>query len=300
MVNIEIKEVENMLKIDANSSGKLRLKLGVLLILIIFLIFIFPSYSRSKGGKLVAFVGSASKPAMEEAARIFEKKRGIKVELNFGGSGFVLSQMELSQHGDLYIPGSPDFMIKALHKGLVYPAIAKIAYLVPALNVHRDNPKEIKSLKDLGKPGIRVAIANPDAVCVGRYAVEILEYNNLIEKIKPNIVTYTQSCAATANLLALTGDIDAVIGWRVFKYWNSKIETILLKPEQIPRLAYIPAAVSIFSDHTKEALEFIKFLKSEEGGKIFSKWGYITLMSEAKQYAPKAQTGGSYQLPAGW
>ena len=33
------------------------------------------------------------------------------------------------------------------------------------------------TLKDLTKEGVRVAIANPEMVCVGTYAVEIIEKN---------------------------------------------------------------------------------------------------------------------------
>ena len=53
---------------------------------------------------LIAFVGSASMPATKEAAAAFEKETGIHVELHFGGSGSMLSQMVLSRRGDLYFP----------------------------------------------------------------------------------------------------------------------------------------------------------------------------------------------------
>lgn len=60
---------------------------------------------------ITASVGAVSKPAMEEAAKAFEQRTGIKVYLTFGGSGAILSQMKLSREGDLYIPGSPDYSV---------------------------------------------------------------------------------------------------------------------------------------------------------------------------------------------
>ena len=102
---------------------------------------------EDKQKTIMAFCGSASKPAMEEAAKTFEEKTGIKVELTFGGSGTMLSQMKLSKQGDLYIPGSPDYMAKAKRDGVVYPDTVKnIAYLVPAIDVQEGNPKNIQSL----------------------------------------------------------------------------------------------------------------------------------------------------------
>ncbi len=77
--------------------------------------------SRVEGKSITAFVGSASKPPMEEAAALFETRTGIKVYLNLGGSGTLLSQMKLGKTGDLYIPGSPDYMVKAERDGVVAP-----------------------------------------------------------------------------------------------------------------------------------------------------------------------------------
>jgi len=68
---------------------------------------------------ITVFAGSASKPALEEAAATFEQQTGIKVYLNFGGSGTMLSQLKIAGEGDLYIPGSPDYMQKAENEGII-------------------------------------------------------------------------------------------------------------------------------------------------------------------------------------
>jgi len=116
----------------------------------------------------------------------------------------VLSQMKLSKTGDLFIPGPPDYMEKAKEEGLVHGKTERIlAYLIPAILVQRGNPKDIESLADLARPGIRVGIGNPEAVCVGLYAIEVLQYNGLLEEVAGNIVTYAESCSKTAALVVL-------------------------------------------------------------------------------------------------
>jgi len=60
---------------------------------------------------LLVFAGAASKPPTEDAAKAFEAKTGVKVDVIFGGSGYVLSQMMLGKKGDLYFPGSSDYTI---------------------------------------------------------------------------------------------------------------------------------------------------------------------------------------------
>ena len=248
--------------------------------------------------RITAFCGSASKPAMEEAAGAFEEKTGIRVDLHFSGSGTMLSQMKMSRRGDLYIPGSPDYMAKAEREGIVDPEMVKIiAYLVIAIDVQHGNPKDIRTLSDLARPGIRVGIGNPEAVCVGLYAVEVLERSGLLKDVRKNIVTHAPSCSGTASLLAMK-KVDAVIGWRVFSKWNpDKIDAVFLKPDQVPRLAYIPAAISTYSRDRKSAQEFIDFLTSPEGQEIFAKWGYIATEEKVRTFAPNAKIGGEYRLP---
>lgn len=246
---------------------------------------------------VTAFCGSASKPAMEEAAAAFEEETGIRVYLNFSGSGTMLSQMKISQSGDLYIPGSPDYMAMAEADGAIDPASVRvISYLVPAILVPEGNPENIRGLSDLARPGVEVGIGNPEAVCVGLYAVEILEYNDLLEEVRPNIVTHAESCAKTASLVALDS-VDAIIGWRVFSAWHNTVDAVYLEPEQIPRLSYIPAAVSTYAQDRDSAERFIDFLVSEKGQAIFKKHGYLATETEAREYAPYAQIGGEYTLP---
>jgi molybdate transport system substrate-binding protein len=248
--------------------------------------------------ELSVFAGSASKPPLDEAAAAFEKKTGVKVYLTYGGSGTVLSQMELAKTGDVYIPGSPDYMVKAEKKQVIDPATTKIVtYLIPAICVQPGNPQNIQSLSDLAKPGLKVGIGNPDSVCVGLYAVEILDSSNLLQSVFPNIVTQATSCDATATLITLKS-VDAVMGWSVFQDWDPQhIEHVLIKPEQLPRLAYIPAAVSTFSKDKVLATQFIDFLVSPAGQDIFKKWGYNATEAEARTFAPQAKIGGEYQLP---
>jgi len=247
---------------------------------------------------LTAFVGSASKPPMEEAARAFQEKTGIQVYLNFGGSGTLLSQIELSKTGDLYIPGSPDYMAKAERKNVIDPdSVKKIAYLIPVIAVQHGNPENIQSLADLARPGLEVGIGNPQAVCVGLYAIEILDYNHLLEDVSKNIIVHAKSCEDTATLLSLKS-VDAVIGWDVFQHWDpDSIDVVYLSPAQLPRIAYIPGALTKFTKEAANARKFLDFLVSPEGQAIFQKWGYITLESQARKLAPQAEIGGEYQLP---
>lgn len=260
------------------------------------------------GESLLVFAGAASKPPAEEIGKLFEEKTGAKVELNFGGSGKMMADMQLAKEGDIYFPGSSDWMEKAKEEQLVFPDTEKRAvYLVSAINVQKGNPKNIKSLKDLLRPGVRVGIATPETVCVGAYAVEILQKNLTPAEIelfrRQNLANYPESCEKTANAVSLKA-VDAVIGWSVFNKWDPQgIETIKLSPSELVRVGYIPLAVSKFTKNEELAKAFIDLVVSKEGIDIFKKHGYFISAAEAQAYAGAERplpVGGWYKVPPEW
>lgn len=259
----------------------------------------------SGSGSLLMYAGAASKPPTEEAIKVFEQKTGIKVEVVFGGSGKVLSQMKLVREGDLYFPGSSDYMEKAKKDGdVIAETEAIITYLVPAINVHAGNPRNIQTLKDLAQPGLKLAIADPETVCVGAYAVEIIENNfSPAEKtaFRANLLSYSESCEKTATAVALK-QVDAVLGWSVFQDWDPEtIQTIPLRASEIPRVGYIPIAVSSYTEQQPLAQRFIDFLTGQEGQAIFAKYGYFATPEEAFSFMGEEKpVGGEYTLPADW
>ncbi|MFH0823999.1 MAG: molybdate ABC transporter substrate-binding protein [Pseudomonadota bacterium] len=284
--------------------GKL-VRIFLLVIPAMALLMIGTSGNCFSADSLLVFAGAASKPPTEEAAKAFQAKTGVKVDVIFGGSGFVLSQMMLGKKGDLYFPGSSDYMEAAKKKNVVFPETEKnIVYLVPAINVWKGNPKNVKTLKDLTRPDLKVAIANPEGVCVGAYAVELVE--SLLtpqekEAFRKNLINYTESCEKTATAISLKA-ADAVIGWRVFQYWDpERIETIPLDKSQVIRIGYIPIAISKYTSNRPLAQKFIDFLLSEDGKKIFQKYRYFMSADEAAAWiGEKKPVGGEYVVPREW
>jgi len=270
--------------------------------IIAFVLLVFSAtYGYAKG--LLIYVGSASKPPMEKIAAIYSKKTGIKIHIIYGGSGTLLSEMILSKRGDIYMPGSSDFMSLAEEKGIIIKkSIKRIAYLLPAISIPKDNPKHITSITDLAKKGVKIAIANPESVCLGLYAAEIIDSldKSLRSKIRNNIVNYTGSCSKTATAVALS-QVDAAIGWRVFSYWNPDLIGTIFINSYIKRIGYIPAAMTIYSKHRKDALNFLNFLASATAKNEFSKFHYLTDLNEAyKIVGRKLPVGGYYKLPKDW
>ncbi|MBW1687336.1 MAG: molybdate ABC transporter substrate-binding protein [Deltaproteobacteria bacterium] len=247
---------------------------------------------------LTVFCGSASKPAMQEIAARFEHETGIKVNMVFGGSGTLLSQIELSRKGEIYLPGSPDYIIIGNRKKLLIEDSQRIvAYLVPAIITPAGNPANVHSLQDLAGPGVRVGIGNPQTVCLGLYSVELLEANGLLGKVMKNVVTFGASCSKTANLAAMS-QLDAILGWKVFHAWNpDRMTYVPIAPENIPRISYIPVAIPVHTRDLQLSKSFIDFVLSPSGMSVYRDLGYITELEAARRLAPSASVGGEYALP---
>jgi len=253
-------------------------------------------------GPLHVFAGSAIRPPLEELASLYESKFGTRVVLHLGGSGQMLAQLRLSERGDVFLPGSSDYMELAKARGDVLAETeTRIAYLVPAIIVPRSNPARIERLEDLARDGVRVAIARPDAVCVGLYAVEVLEKTGLAEQVRRNIVVQAESCEKVAQIVSL-GLVDAAIGWRVFEHWKpDALRAIPIDPRRVPRIGYIAGAVAARSKLRAKAGHFLEFLTSDEAKAVLSRWGYIGTEVEARRWAgPSTPVGGRWQLPPSW
>jgi len=232
------------------------------------------SVAPASPGTLTVFAGSASMPALRDLGPAYEQKTGVKVEITSGGSGSVLTQLSQDHFGDLYIPGSDDFMDRAEKKDAVLRDTREIlVYLVPVICVPKGDPKGIKSLEDLSRADVRMVIGDIDSVCLGAIAKDVLTEAGLWEKVQPRIATYASSCEDTLSRLVM-GEADAIIGWDVFAKQNpDKVESLRLT-QKSARARNIPAAVIKWSKQPEKAKDLIEFLRSTEAKDIWTKYGY--------------------------
>ncbi|MCX7597920.1 MAG: molybdate ABC transporter substrate-binding protein [Armatimonadetes bacterium] len=224
---------------------------------------------------IMVFAGAASKPALEQCARLYQQRTGQKIETTFAGSGTVLAQVVQEHIGDLYIPGSNDYMDRAEQKGAVIPRTRRVlAYLVPAILVAEGNPKNIRGLADLARPGLRVVIGQKGAVCLGDAAEDILKKAGLLEKVRPRIVSYAMSCEDVQNAL-LMGEADVIIGWdSMARQHPKKIDLIPIPKKYLVAVYNIPGAVITWSKNKAAAEVFLNWLTGPSGRWIFKRHGY--------------------------
>jgi molybdate transport system substrate-binding protein len=226
----------------------------------------------AKAERLVVFAGAASQPATTEVAKLFGAETGIRVECSFGGSGTVLNQIRVEHYGDLYIPGSDDYMDRAEKEGLVEAGTRRaICLLLPVICVPKGNPKQIKGLQDMTRPGLRVAIGDPKSVCLGSIAKAALEKAGIYEEVQKRIVTFASDCQQVASLIRLD-EVDAAVGYDVFQ--RQSPEAMDSVPLAGAASVTVPVGVVSFSKHKEAAQQFADFISGPKGREVFARHGY--------------------------
>jgi len=231
--------------------------------------------------RLMAHAGAGIRPALDELGARYERKTGIKIEYNYKGSGCLLADVCASQKGDVYIPGEIFYMQQAVDRKLV-ARYRVVTSLTTVLIVRAGNPKKIKEVTDLARPGMRVGIGDPQVVACGCAAREVFTKAGVWEKVQKNTAMAGQNVTEVSNAVKL-GHIDAAIVWdATAALYNSKEMMAIQIPSRWRVVAAVPAGAMKFSHYPAEAEKFVSFLASDEAAKVFAEHGFSTPVS-AKQ-----------------
>jgi molybdate transport system substrate-binding protein len=253
---------------------KLVFSLSVLAITV-FLFSDFALLQAAPGGdaeSILVYSGAGMRKPMDQIGMAFQKKYGTKVKYNYAGSQALLSQMELTKSGDAYMPGETMYIEIAARKGLVgYQKLT--CYHIPIITVPKGNPANIKGLKDLARPGVRLIFGDPKVAAIGITAKQILEKNGLYEKAWKNVIATAPTMNEVMVLIAL-GQADASINWWDTVKSAKDIQVIEIAQEQ-NIIEVVPIGVATFSKHPETARKLVDFCASAEGLAIFEQHGFI-------------------------
>ena len=148
-------------------------------------------------------------------------------------------------------------------------------FMILLILVQKGNPKGIKSIADLAKPGVRIAMGDPKACAVGEVTEKILKRAGIEDQVKRNVVYTGVTVQELGNAVKLK-TVDAAIVWdATAKFYPDSTEAIRI-PEEQNVIARIPIGILSFSKHKKEAEKFLDFITSERARRIFEKHGYTT------------------------
>lgn len=220
---------------------------------------------------LLVYCGAGLKAAADDIAQVFEEKNNVTIEYHYANAAQSLTQMELSQEGDLYIPGSLSYGETANEKGFV-SSMENVCYHIPVIGLPEGNPAGITKLEDLARPGVKVVLGDPEGPAIGKTSAKILKNAGLWEAVNQNLVSNAATVNEIATYLTMK-QCDAAIIWEDNAKGVEGIEVIQIPDEQND-IKTVPVCVLKFSKKPELAQQFADFILSSEGKAIFAKHGF--------------------------
>ncbi len=221
--------------------------------------------------EVIIHCGNSMRVALEEIADEFQKRRGIAVVFNFGGSAELLPLIEFGGRGDLYICHDPYAEILEEKNLLVDYIVA--GRLEPVILVKKDNPLGIKGLSGLGAPGMRVSSVDPRYATAGRMIHEVLDREPWGEDVRRNIIIESRG-HSDAALALLTGHVDAALVWNFLAALYPGDLDSISPGVDFPEDIRVTLCRLTTSENGEEALEFMEFAVSDFAKDVFERYGY--------------------------
>ncbi len=234
-----------------------------------------PAPAGGAAGALFFYCSAGLRPVMDDLIPAFTAKAGVAVECDYGGSGMILSRLRLAGRGDLFLPGDVWYVELAEQEGLV-ASKAMVCYFIPVILVPKGNPKGVRSLANLARPGVRLGLGNPKTCQIGRASDAILAKNGVPRDAIDANLLFSATTVNELGLQIVTGHLDAVIVWdAIAAQYADRAEVVAIPPEQ-NETSRVAIAVLKASRNRKAAEAFVQFLLSSEGQAIFRKHQYRT------------------------
>src|SRR5581483_8961143 len=113
-------------------------------------------------GPLLVYCAEALRRPLEAIRKDYEREFGRGVDLHFGPSETILSSLELTRKGDLFLPADDSYLEQARDKQLLGEILPRAGMQAVAI-VRPGFPRAIASWSDFIAEGNVIGIANPDS-----------------------------------------------------------------------------------------------------------------------------------------
>ncbi len=155
-----------------------------------------------------------------------------------------------------------------------------------AIMVARGNPKQVRSLKDLGRPEVRVAMPNPEWEGVANQIIasykkaggEALADRIMKVKAQDGSTYLTRIHHRETPLRIMLGESDAGVVW----YTEAKFQQAIGNPIETVEIAEAENTVGTYmagllkdAPHAEAARMFVDFLTGAQGQAILRKYGFL-------------------------
>jgi molybdate transport system substrate-binding protein len=215
------------------------------------------------------------------ANKAYQEMTGCRIDYSGAFAGALGKSLLGDAKTEVFAPRVLELAqkLKAQGKMLHFVPLCFTKYV---LVTPKGNPAGIKSIQDLGKPGVKTVLSPNASPPGGEASTIILKKAGVLEQAQKNAAVVGDCVQSVVpDVIKGTGDV-AVMELRLTKKseFAGKMEVIEI-PEELfpPRPVSFVIGVMKFAHNKDLAEEYVKFITSEKGQSFFDAAGFIPALS---------------------
>ena len=220
------------------------------------------------------FAAASLTDSLGEIIDLFEASHeGVRVVPQFGASNDLARQILAGAPAHLFFSADERQMDRAMAGGSIEEGSRRDLLSNQLVVVEaRAAGEPIRSPRDLER-GLRIALADPEAVPAGVYARQYLEKLGLWDRVRARVVPTLDVRAALAAVAS--GNVDAGFVYRTDAILEPRVRVAFEVPrDEGPRIVY---PLALVRGGSEEARALFRFLVSQEATEVFERYGFVVL-----------------------
>jgi molybdate transport system substrate-binding protein len=250
---------------------------------------IAPTDANGETVSLKLFCAAANRKPIEAICLAYEKEFGRHVDVQFGSSQSLLSSLAVSDSGDLFLPADDSYIEMAKQRDLV-AEVFPLANMHVVLAVKKGNPKNIQTLDDVLRVGVRLVQADPESAAIGKVVRDVLRKAEKWDACDKATIAYRTTISDAAN--------DVVIG-AAFAAGYDDLEIVRVDDFQSAS-SLVALSVAASSENPQAAIHFARYASARDRGLAeYEKLGFSTTVGDVWSDTPELTVfAGSMLRPA--
>ncbi len=229
--------------------------------------------SKKAETELVVLCGSSFVPPTQELCdRFTAKYPDIKIVTTSAGSEDFLPLVKAGQQGDILVTHDP-FLDYVRDANALFDS-AHVGFVAPVLVVQKDSTLGVSSLEGLTRPGLRVALTDPQYSTCGEMVFALLEKKGIKETVLTNVGNRLTKGHGNIGTLLKTQAIDAAVMWNGVAHTFADSLDLVPTPYEYDTEIRVHVIGLKYSQQTEDLQKFLAWIK-DHGTEVFTKHGYV-------------------------
>jgi molybdate transport system substrate-binding protein len=228
--------------------------------------------AKEKKNELVMLCGDSFLPPAKQLCSEFKAKTGIEILSTVAGSENLLPHVKARDEGDIFITHDP-YMDYTRDANALADNV-NVGFVAPVLVVQKGNPKGIKSIEDLTRPGLKVALTDPQYSTCGEMVFALLEKKGIKDAVMKNVENRLTKGHSNIGTFIKTQAIDAGIMWNGVAHTFKDSLDIVKTPYEYDVETRVHIMSLSYSKNPELLKQFMEFAH-KRGTEIFAEYGYV-------------------------